>query len=296
MRREEVVIIGAGPAGLSTALQLKRHGITALLFERDCIGGLLRNANLVENYPGFPGGVPGTVLVRLFEEQAQAACVEVTLDEVIDLTYTEGTFRITTPARAYDARIVVVASGTRPGTFPDDWAPAHLRDRILYEVYPLLHETDKRIVIVGAGDAAFDYALNLSRRNDVLILNRGDQTHCLPLLRERVAASPRIRYCDNMAVVRVESSSENGLSLECTGPAGPVRFEADYVVGAIGREPQLAFMSDRLLAAARDLESQGMLYFVGDVKNGRFRQTAIAVGEGILTAMKIHARLQEITP
>jgi thioredoxin reductase len=50
----EVVIIGAGPAGLSTAIQLKRYGIEPILLEKEEIGGLLRNANLVENYPGFP--------------------------------------------------------------------------------------------------------------------------------------------------------------------------------------------------------------------------------------------------
>ena len=82
MKIESVAIIGAGPAGLSTALQLKRQGIKAVLFERDKVGGLLRNANLVENYPGFPGGLSGPKLVSLFEQQAWEAGVSITSAEV----------------------------------------------------------------------------------------------------------------------------------------------------------------------------------------------------------------------
>ena len=59
MNKEEVIIVGAGPAGLATALQLERYGIKPLVVEKEHLGGLLHNANLVENYPGFPGGIPG---------------------------------------------------------------------------------------------------------------------------------------------------------------------------------------------------------------------------------------------
>ena len=291
MKIETVTIIGAGPAGLATALQLKRHGVSALLLERACIGGLLHNANLVENYPGFPRGVPGPELVRLFEEQAARAAVEVTFQEVVELTHVDDVFHIKTPTHTYYAHIVVIASGTKPKTFTDFRIPEGLRKRVLYEVLPILEVAGKRIVIVGAGDAAFDYALNLSRKNDVIILNRGERLKCLPLLWERACASRRIVYRENTRVIGVAESAPHGINLECEHAGGIVQIRADYLIGAIGREPQLDFVSDQLLRKSQELENRGKLYFVGDVKNDIYRQTAIAVGQGILTAMKIQEQL-----
>ena len=82
MQTENIVIIGAGPAGLAAGLQLKRYGEEFILIERDNIGGLLRNANLVENYPGFPGGISGRELVRRFKKQVSEISVKVTFTEV----------------------------------------------------------------------------------------------------------------------------------------------------------------------------------------------------------------------
>ena len=76
-----VAIIGE-VAGLAAAIQLKRYGIDALLLDAEAIGGLLRNANLVENYPGFPQGIPGIELARLFAGQLDQAGVTVTYARV----------------------------------------------------------------------------------------------------------------------------------------------------------------------------------------------------------------------
>ena len=70
MKVHPVIIIGAGPAGLAAAMQLERQGVSALVFERSQVGGLLWNANLVENYPGFVDGITGPDLVDLFQKQA----------------------------------------------------------------------------------------------------------------------------------------------------------------------------------------------------------------------------------
>jgi thioredoxin reductase len=293
MKAENVIIIGAGPAGLATAFQLKRYGIHPLLFERAKVGGLLLNANLVENYPGFPQGIPGTDLVSLFALQAQHLNIDVIYEEVIELSYDQGLFQARTAQKNYLSRVAVIASGTKPLHFTDLTIPKVLTELVFYEVYDLLQAVGKCVVIVGSGDAAFDYALNLSKQNQVIILNRSEEPKCLPLLWERVQKVPAISYQAQAVICQLKKSPQGGILIECLSPAGDKQFQADYLVGAIGREAKLDFLSEALHEQGKVLEEQGVLYLIGDVKNGIYRQTSIAVGEGILAAMKICRQLKE---
>lgn len=290
---EDIAIIGAGPAGLAAALQLKRVGTTPLLLERTCVGGLLSNAELVVNYPGFPAGVSGQELVCLFREQAARASVEVAHDEVVALTYKSGLFQVQTRQSLHCSKTVVIASGTKPVTFSDDLVPADALDCIYYEVAPLREVAGKRIVVVGAGDAAFDYALNLAKRNHVTILNRSDKAKCLPLLWERAIANSHITYLRCTRITNIERISDDCLTFECMTPTTNLRIHAHYLIGALGREPQLGFVAGDLREKLGQLQVGGCLHVIGDVKNGAFRQTAVAVGEGILAGMKIYHRLKE---
>jgi thioredoxin reductase len=81
--------------------------------------------------------------------------------------------------------------------------------------------------------------------------------------------------------------------VDCQSPAGELQFQADYLLAAIGREAQLDCLPATFLRQASGLEEQGVLYLIGDVKNGIFRQTSIAVGEGVMAAMKIYRYLKE---
>lgn len=292
MQTENVIIIGAGPAGVATAIQLKRYGIIPLLLEKNETGGLLRNANLVENYPGFPCGISGPALVNLFEKQLAEHSINVRFAETTELDLKDNLFRVATSRGVYYSRVIVVASGTKPKKPDVPEVAEEVKDSIFYEVYPLLNVKRKKIVIVGAGDAAFDYALNLAKNNEVVILNRSRTTKCLPLLRERVESAPSISYREDTKILGITSISPTDMLVECSRPGGISKLDAHYLIFAIGREPQLDFLSERLKGNARKMEDRGVLYFVGDVKNGAFRQTAIAVGDGIMAAMKIYERLK----
>jgi thioredoxin reductase len=284
---QDVVIIGAGPAGLAAAIQLRRYGIAPLVLEGSRVGGLLRNAHWVENYPGFPGGISGPELVALLEKQAREAGVEIIYLEVRELDYQADGFRVITPACTYWSRVAILASGTKPRILNEPPVPDPLKDLIYYEVHHLWNMSGKRMVIMGAGDAAFDYALHLSRENEVVILNHSDRTQCLPLLRERASLSARITCWQNTRILRVVEADQGGILLECTGPDGPMALRADHLIGAIGRDPRLDYLSPSLSQKVSGLKNQGLLYSIGDVHNGIFRQTAIAVGEGIRAAMEI---------
>jgi len=293
MQVEPVTIIGAGPAGLAAAIQLKRYGIDPIIFERALIGGLLHNANLVENYPGFPGGISGPELVRCFIEQARSIGIDVIFETVTLLEEAGSQFRVTTPSRVCLSRIVVIATGTRPCTFSDFEILAPLQERVFYEAFPLLGIEGKRIAIVGAGDAAFDYALNLAKRNQVVILNRGEQQKCLPILWERSQAVSRISYHARTTVSRLSETASGEIAIKCAAPTGSLDLYVDYLIGAIGREQELDFVATQLLERTHELEMRGTLYRIGDVKNGIFRQMSIAVGDGVLAAMQIYRQLEE---
>jgi len=294
MKSEDVTIIGAGPAGIAAAIQLKRSGITPLLLEKDEIGGLLRNANLVENFPGFPAGVTGLNLVNLFREQLKNISIRPRFEEVIKLDFKKGIFLVETLEKTYPSRIVVIASGTKPRGFADFVIPEEVKDKIFYEVYPILRARKKEIVIIGAGDAAFDYALNLSQNNQVTILNSGQHIRSLPLLLERAQAVSSISYHKNTRITRVSNNSQNGILLECKTLGNTWKSRADYLIFAIGREPQLDFLSEKVKQNFKALVKKGVLYLIGDVKNRNYRQTAIAVGDGIMAAMKICRRLKGV--
>lgn len=288
----DTAIIGAGPAGLTAALQLKRYGVSALLFEARVVGGLLHNANLVENYPGFPGGIPGVELVRRFTEQIMRSGVQVTLGEVARLDHDGTVFNLQTQRNTYLALTAVLAAGTKPVTFPRAMIPEEVQERVCYEVYPLRKLQGGRVVIVGAGDAAFDYALNLARYNQVLVLNRSDSLKCLPLLWERTQAETNIVYHPFTRATRLSRRPDGGLLIGTTGLEGDDQLQADYLIGALGRMPRLDLLSG--LAEMKNLESEGRLHVIGDIQRGIYRQTAIAVGDGMLAAMKIYQYLSAI--
>jgi thioredoxin reductase (NADPH) len=293
MQVEDVIIVGAGPAGLATAIQLKRYGVNPLLFEREQVGGLLRNANLVENYPGFPRGITGIKLVSLFAHQAANLHIKVTDQEVITLDYKQGLFQAECCSNSYASRIAVIATGTKPLLIGDLSIAESLNERVFYEVRRLLHLEGKCVAIIGSGDAAFDYALNLARKNQVIMLNRGEKPKCLPLLWERAQQVTSISYKNNSRVTNLTKDQKGGMLVDCQYPGGELQFHADYLIGAIGREARLDCLSETVLQQASTLEGQSALYMVGDVKNGIFRQSSIAVGEGILAAMKIYRYLKE---
>ena len=305
MRADEVAIIGAGPAGMTAAIQLKRYGIPFVFLEKERIGGLLWNANLVENYPGFPAGVSGPKLINLIGKQMERIEVEVNFETVTKLSVENDRFLVETSRTSYCPKYVVVASGTKPNPIPVA-IPVKAQKLVFSDVFPLLEESDKRVIIIGAGDAAFDYALNLvKRRNIVTILNRGGDVKCLELLWKRAMAESAIEYRAEAPVRKVEldetppeRGGETASTLSGTGRL-EVQLEAgeslmaDYLIFAIGRVPQMDFLSASIREQESVLKAEGKLYFAGDVQNGNLRQTAISAGDGLRAAMQIYHSLEE---
>ncbi len=114
--KEKIIIIGGGPAGIAAAIQLKRYNLDPLLFEPEKPGGLLRNANLIENYPGFPNGISGVKLTKLIHKQLESFNIQTRTEKVRTLEFAKNNdcFIIQTANSSYNADIVIIATGTKP--------------------------------------------------------------------------------------------------------------------------------------------------------------------------------------
>lgn len=260
MHHETVIIIGGGPSGIACAVQLKRYGIDPLLIEKNEIGGLVKNAWRLDNYPGYPQGIKGVDLAFKLKEHLDRFEIRYQKSEIRKLKYSGNKFHLESDNDVFKCDFVVVATGTKPNHTGDGYT----------EVYPLRNVNGKKIAIVGAGDAAFDYAMTLSLHNTIHIHNRGTKIKCIPALLEIALKQDNISYIEN------------------SFPSDSY----DYTIFATGREPDLDLMTEELKKKQAQLEQQGLLYIIGDVKNGMVRQASVATGDGIRAAMAIVEYIQ----
>jgi thioredoxin reductase len=265
MTAEKVVVIGAGPAGLAAAEQLNLYGISPLVFEKDQPGGLLLNANSVKNYPGVPEGTSGRELIKLFPLPEKLDFQRVTSVKREGSVYQvdlSDTYSVTSSA-------IIVASGTIPRKIS---VQCTSDTQILYDVKNIRNTTGDTVAVIGGGDAALDYALSLSSKFSVTVYARGNFSGAVPHLLASVKQIGRI-------TLRPETPDRT-------------LFPEKTIVVAAGRIPALDFVSGELLSAP---PGDGSFHLCGDCSNGVFRQTAIAVGNGVEAAMKTAAYLRKLS-
>ena len=292
--QEEIAIIGAGPAGAAAAVQLRRMGSDPLVFEEGQPGGLLRSANLVENYPGFPDGIAGKELAELIAKQMERFRVRLINEKVISLDYRGGQFFLQCRSGICRAGTAILSAGTVPRKDHGIVVSGGAADQVFYNLESIGEGADT--VIIGAGDAAFDYALNLGTRNRILILGRSNKPRALKVLVERAEERESIDYLGNVEVSVIEAEKGELLLRLKNHPEQkfpepfdsgiPGAARAGNVLFATGRCPATGFLSDRLIEVSKDLERQGRLFFAGDIRGRRCRQAAVAAGDGLRAAMK----------
>lgn len=277
----EMAVIGGGPAGMATAVQCRRAGIAAVLFEKDRLGGLLWEANLVENYLGFPGGIPGDELCNTFQEHVKEQNVEIRREEVMLVDHDGESFILVTPLGQYRSRMLTIATGTLP-------AAARLglgvdNRRIFDSINHLSEVEGLSMAVIGGGDAAYDYSLRLAKKNRVTIISRGPP-RCLPLLRERAMDIPSIAFLEGRTVSR-SIKSDDSVAVVMSHQGEEESMEFDALLLAVGRVPNLMMIGDSVSGSLESLMNNGLLYMAGDVVNGDRRQAAIAAADGIRAAM-----------
>jgi len=279
-----IALIGCGPAGSACAVQLKRSGLEPVVYEHQEAGGTIRMAHLVENYPGFPGGITGESLASLFRASLEEWGVSIIRKKVESLSQRGDVFSVSTADAAADYRCIVVATGTRPRKLGGISVDPRVQGKIMYDVLAVKESGFGKVGILGGGDVAMDYAIHLSVKSEVHVFHRSGEPAALPLLTDRAREAGITLH----ETGPLESVRPAGSALELVFENG--RFVVEALLPSIGREPVTDFIEPGILDRRAGLREERQVYFIGDVANGPFRQVAIAAGEGLRAAMEIYER------
>lgn len=304
--KTDVIIIGAGPAGITAAVQLKRMEIDFVLIEKNIPGGLVRNANCIENYPGFPGGITGQKFASLLRHHLKKQDIEITKEQVLFVDFEDNEFILRADSQVFRSEYLIIASGTNPNTYNDIAIQQAANQFIIPEIacLPKLkyvrNDFEPIFAIIGSGDAAFDYALNLARhdlRSDIFM--RSEKCKALPKLIDKADENDFAFLINIHKNYKLESVSLNEkhnydnqtIKLTFDNNGNIVEHICNYLLFAIGRQPNQGFLTRAFIPKIVELEQSKRLFFAGDVKNKNDRQLSIAVGDAMKAAMTIYHEL-----
>jgi thioredoxin reductase (NADPH) len=301
MERYDVLIIGAGPAGLTAGLYCGRARLKTVIVERGVSGGELVNTARIEDYPGFEA-IGGPELAERLERQARKFGVELTMDEVVEVASQGDWKRVVGEAASYTAGAVIVAAGGKPKKL-DVLGEAELAGRgVSYCAIcdgPFFQ--DQVIAVVGGGNTAIEEADYLTKfGKKVYIIHRRDAFRAQPIIQERVSANPKIEVHWNTVVEEIKGQSQvEAVVLRST--VGEERWELPVggVFIFIGFTPnhikdhadhdQLGFF----LTDERMQTSVPGLFAVGDIRAQPVRQITNATADGTVAAVMAHKYLEE---
>jgi thioredoxin reductase len=283
MRRDRIVIVGAGPGGCAAAVQCARLGVAPLLLDRTGeAGGLVANAWSMENYPGLEPLDGGAYVSRL-RAHLERFGLHVEAGDVSAVKRSDSGILLDTDRGPIETKVAILAPGTLPRRLELPGA-----EELSYEVRELLDRKPERAVVVGGGEMAFDYSLSLARAGaGVEVLVRASAARARGRLAEFVAREPKISLRPETELLAV-ARRDTGLVLTVTSGGLRDEIACDGVVVAIGRRSGLEG-----LTAGLDLSPTGMistrvpgLFVIGDARLGSLGQAGIAVGDGLQAAMQ----------
>jgi len=202
----EVVIIGGGPAGLSAGIYTARARLSSLLIERGLIGGQVVNAELVENFPGFPEGISGYDLTELMHRQATKFGLETLTAEVTSVELNGEQKIVKTNEGDLVAKAMIIASGSEWTKLGIPGEKEFTGKGVSYcAICDGAFFTDQTVAVVGGGNAAITEALSLTKfASRVMVIHRRQELRATRIAQEKAFAEPKVEFLWNTVVEEIE--------------------------------------------------------------------------------------------
>lgn len=300
----DVVIIGAGPAGLAAALYTGRARLNTIVLEKAIPGGQILLTDWIENYPGFPDGIAPFDLIEKFRGQALKFGAAFVTDEAKDIRR-EGEFWLIQGVKAlYPTRAVIVATGAayRRLGLPNE---GRLIGRgVSYcATCDGAFFRDRDIAVVGGGDTALMEAIFLTKfAKKVALIHRRDRFRGTKIIQERVQANPKIEvYWDSVIEAIDGGDNVEAIVLRNVKTDTRTTLPVEGLFVSIGMDPNTEFVKGLLelnewgeiVVQANMATSQPGIYAAGDVIDACPHQVASAVGSGVHAAISVDEYLSK---
>lgn len=301
----DLMIIGGGPAGLSSAIYASRARLDMLLLEDKVMGGQVRNSFVVENYPGFKK-ISGAELADLMQEQAEALGANIDEFDIIEKVKFTNTEKIVeTDDYIYKPKAVIIATGASPRKLPAKNAEEFEGKGIHYcAVCDGAMYQDKVVAVVGGGNSALEEAIFLTNfAKKVYIIRRYDYFRGEKAVLEAVEKNEKIEILYNEDLIAVEGSEflERAV-IKNTLNGEEKKIELDGIFGSIGNEPMVNLFKEYIDVNERNfiITDEHMrtnvegVYAVGDVREKEYRQITTAVADGTIAALEAEKYINKI--
>lgn len=304
----DLIIIGAGPAGLTAGIYAGRFRMKTLILEKMVPGGQILLSEKIENFPGFPGGIYTAELIERIKKQIDELGVNIEIDEVLQITPQKDAqslfYTVKAKHNSYQARSIIVASGGRPKRLDVKGEDRLIGRGVSYCGTcdgPLFK--DKEIMVIGGGNSAIEEAIFLtSYARKVNVVHRRQQLRASKILEDKARANPKINFILDSVVEEIAGENKvEAVMIRDVKTNSAVKFSCQGIFIFVGIEPNTAFLKNLLnldesgfIMTDQSLKtSQGAIFACGDCLKKPLYQVIAACGEGAQACDSAHKYILE---
>lgn len=296
MKEVDIAIIGGGPAGLSAGLYGARAMLKTVVLEKQSPGGQILLTDLIENYPGFPGGINPEELTKRMKTQMEEFGGEVILDDIDGVEKYGDLWKINGWENEYIAKAVIIATGSEPRKLGVPGEKKFTGRGVSYcATCDAPFFKDQPVAVVGGGDSAVSEAIYITKyASKVYLIHRRDKLRAEMIWQKRAFENSKIEFIWNTVVeeIRGENKVKELLLKDVkTGEKSTLPVEAIFIF--VGMNPNVELVKDivnltpegKIDVNLRMETSVPGVFAAGDVINIPYEQVSIAVGTGAIAAM-----------